>query len=69
MTVQPVIGQRYYYPEKSHEFVVVALDISNDKVEIQYFDGTTDEMKVTTWYDTYLQVIKEPELLRVGGYS
>ena len=61
MTVQPIIGQRYYHPEKSNEFVVVDLDIASDKVEIQYFDGTKDEMKVTTWYNAYIQVINVPK--------
>lgn len=61
MTVQPMIGQWYHYPEKAQKFFVTALDIDSDNVEIQYFDGAIDEMDVTTWYDSYIQIVEAPE--------
>ena len=45
MAVQPIIGQWYHYPGKSQKFKVVALDLSDDTIEIQYFDGTIDEIE------------------------
>ncbi len=61
MAVQPIIGQWYHYPEKSQKFKVVALDLSGDTVEIQYFDGTIDEIEMPTWYGLHMEVIEEPE--------
>ena len=61
MAVQPIIGQWYHYPEKSQKFKVVALDLSDDTVEIQYFDGAIDEIEMPTWYGLHMEVIEEPE--------
>lgn len=44
----PVIGS--WYCIHGHElFEVVACDESDDTIEVQYFDGTVEEMELADW--------------------
>jgi len=61
MAVQPIINQWYHYPEKSQKFKVVALDLQDNTIEIQYFDGTVDEMEMVTWYGSRMEGVEAPE--------
>lgn len=44
----PVIGQWYRHPG-GDSFEVVAIDRDDRTIEIQYFDGTVEEMDVDDW--------------------
>lgn len=46
---QPSIGDWYRQKEGSTLFEVVAVDDDDGTIEIQYFDGTVEEMDVEDW--------------------
>lgn len=60
-TADPLVGEWYHMPEKAQKFQVVAIDDHTDTVEIQYFDGTLDELDLAAWYALDVEHIEEPE--------
>ena len=46
--VKPVVGQ-WYRGGTNELFEVVAIDDEDETIEIQYFDGTVEEMDVEDW--------------------
>ncbi|MCC7257014.1 MAG: hypothetical protein IT486_01435 [Gammaproteobacteria bacterium] len=56
----PVIGN-WYRQENGELFEVVALDADDATVEIQYFDGTIEELDVETWEQMGLEEAEPPE--------
>ena len=61
MSIQyPVIGQWFRRPNGTL-FEVVAIDESDETVEIQQFDGTIDEVDVERWQDLMLIEVSAPE--------
>ena len=58
--VAPEVGQ-WYRNEQGGLFEVVALDEEDGVVEIQYFDGTIEELDREAWYGQILQPEAEPE--------
>jgi hypothetical protein len=59
--VHPDVNTWYHYPEKAQKFMVTAIDDHAATVEIQYFDGTIDEMDIETWYLLDIKRIETPE--------
>jgi hypothetical protein len=57
----PIIDSWYHYPEKAQKFRVNAIDEHTDTVEIQYFDGTLDEIEMSEWYAFDIERIEAPE--------
>jgi hypothetical protein len=57
----PEIGTWYHYPAKSQKFMVTAVDDHTETIEIQYFDGTIDEIDLETWYILDVQRVETPE--------
>jgi hypothetical protein len=57
----PIIDAWYHYPEKAQKFKVTALDEHAATVEIQYFDGSLDELDLDSWYELDVERIEEPE--------
>ena len=56
----PEVGQ-WYRNESGALFEVVAYDAGDPVVEIQYFDGTLEELELDAWYAQILQAEAEPE--------
>lgn len=56
----PVIGN-WYRQENGELFEVVALDTDDATVEIQYFDGTIEEVDVESWEQLGLEEAEPPE--------
>ena len=60
---QPTIGQWYRISGK--EFEVVAMDDDDGTIEIQYFDGTVEEMDIEDWESQWdeggLEAAEPPE--------
>lgn len=42
-------------------FEVVAIDDDDNTVEIQYFDGTVEELDMDAWWDTPMELAEAPE--------
>ena len=48
MKVQPAIGEWYRFLD-GDEFEVVAIDEDDGTIEVQYFDGTVEELESADW--------------------
>ncbi len=57
---EPRIGD-WYRTVTGDNFEIVALDADDGTLEIQYFDGTVEELDVDTWYDLNIDAIEPPE--------
>lgn len=55
----PVIGD-WYRNITGENYEVVAIDEDDGTVEIQYFDGSLEELDLDTWFETVLEPI-EPQ--------
>jgi len=58
--VYPVIGNWYRRPDETL-FEVVAVDEQDATVEIQFFDGTIDEVDLDTWPKLLIEQVGAPE--------
>lgn len=58
--LNPTIGN-WYRHENGEIFEVVALDEKDGTVEIQYFDGTVEEIDVEAWEELELEAAEPPE--------
>jgi hypothetical protein len=56
----PMIGD-WFKDETGGTFEVVALDEDEGSVEIQYFDGTVEEIDADTWAEQAFELIEPPE--------
>lgn len=57
----PTIDSWYHHSEKAQRFLVTAIDEHSDTVEIQYFDGTLDEIDLVNWYAMDVELVEAPE--------
>lgn len=58
--VQPTVGD--WYKSSTHEtFEIVAYDAAQGLIEIQYFDGTVEELDLDSWNDQLFMLIEPPE--------
>ncbi|MFO7306415.1 MAG: hypothetical protein C0P74_012935 [Gammaproteobacteria bacterium] len=55
----PVIGA--WYSHQGTLFEVVAIDPEDGTVEVQYFDGTLDEMDLESWADEEIEEVEAPD--------
>lgn len=59
--VDPVVGQWYSHLDKGQEFEIVAMDEDAGAVEIQYFDGSIEELDLEGWHDMDIESIEPPQ--------
>lgn len=57
---QPIVGE-WYQTASGESFEVVALDLEDETVDIQYFDGALEELDMENWLELDLEVIEAPE--------
>ncbi|NOQ64028.1 MAG: hypothetical protein GQ582_05900 [Methyloprofundus sp.] len=57
----PVIDQWYKDVENSLSFKVVAIEESDDSIEVQYLNGDISEYDNDTWYNSTFDFIEAPE--------
>ena len=58
--IPPVEGNWYETPE-GETFFVVTLDEDDDIIEIQYFDGTVEELDLESWDELDVEPIPQPD--------
>lgn len=58
--VKPVIGE-WYETVSGESFEVVAIDLEDGSVEIQYFDGAIEELEFSTWQQMQIQAVDAPD--------
>ena len=56
----PAIG-RWYRRANGQLFEVVAIDHDDESVELQFFDGTIDEVDLDTWKKLLIERVAQPE--------
>jgi hypothetical protein len=59
--MDPIVGNWYQHVDKGLDFEVVAVDEENASVEIQYADGTLDEIGLDDWYEIDIEPAEPPE--------
>jgi len=57
---QPIVGD-WYQTASGETFEVVASDPEEGSVEIQYFDGSVEELDLESWLDLEIIAIEPPE--------
>ncbi len=57
----PVIGNWYKDVENNLTFKVIALDESDDSIEVQYLNGDIGEYDTETWYNSTFDYVEPPE--------
>jgi hypothetical protein len=56
----PVIGE-WFRRAGGDSFEVVAIDRDDHTIEIQYFDGTVEEMEIEDWRESEIETCEAPE--------
>ncbi len=59
--MDPIVGNWYQHVDKGLDFEVVAVDEETTSVEIQYVDGSLDEISLDDWYAIDLEPAEPPE--------
>ena len=57
----PVIGRWYKDIENDLTFKVVAIDETDDSIEVQYLNGDIGEYDNDTWYNSTFDFVEAPE--------
>ncbi len=57
----PVVGRWYHRRGEAQAFQVVAVDALDGTVELQYFDGTLDELRLPQWHGLDLEDCEAPQ--------
>jgi len=58
---EPVIGQWYKNRENDALFKIVALEESDNTIEIQYYSGDIDEFEQETWNSSKMDEVEAPD--------
>ena len=58
--IAPIIGN-WYRHENGDIFEVVALDEKDNTVEIQYYDGTIEELDIDAWEQLEIEESEAPD--------
>jgi hypothetical protein len=59
--MEPIVGNWDQHVDKGLDFEVVAVDEDNATVEVQFVDGTLDEIALEDWYELDLEPAEPPE--------
>lgn len=51
----PVVGRWYQRADRPQPFQVVATDVDEQTIDIEYFDGTIDEWPVSHWLELEIE--------------
>ena len=57
----PIIGSWYKDLENDLMFKVVAIEESDDSIEVQYYNGDIGEYDRDSWYNSTIDYIEDPE--------
>ncbi len=66
MEEEPIVGA-VYEDEDGRSFEVISFDENLGTIEIQYADGSLDEIDLDAWYDMDLTRLDEEEEEEEGG--
>jgi hypothetical protein len=60
LEMTPNVGD-WYQNTSGESFEIVAYDATQGLIEIQYFDGTVEEIEIDSWYEQMMVAIEPPE--------
>ena len=55
----PIVNNWYTHKDKGQLFTIV--DVGEDSIDIQYFDGDLEEISFSTWRNMDIELGEEPE--------
>ncbi len=59
--IDPIVDNWYHHLDKGQRFYVVDVNEEDGTIEIQYFDGTVEEIDRDAWPLLDIEVSEEPE--------
>jgi len=59
--IDPIVDNWYQHLDKGQRFYVVAINDDEGTIDIQYFDGTLEEIDQDTWRTLDIDPAEEPE--------
>lgn len=59
--LNPEIGLWYKDSENDVSFKVVAIEDTDESIEVQYFNGDIGEFELDSWYNSKISLIEAPE--------
>ena len=59
--LSPMIDQWYRHQDKGQPFLIVAIDDDAEAIEIQFFDGTLEEISFSDWAGLNIEECEEPD--------
>lgn len=57
----PIVDNWYHHLDKGQRFYVVAINDDDGTIELQYFDGTVEEIDRDAWPTLDIETAEEPE--------
>jgi len=59
--IDPIVDNWYQHLDKGQRFYVVAVNDDDGTIEVQYFDGTVEEIDLDAWPTLDIEPAEEPE--------
>ncbi|MDH5301289.1 MAG: hypothetical protein OEW58_08010 [Gammaproteobacteria bacterium] len=59
--LSPIVDQWYQHPDQGQPFLIVDIDDDAEAIEIQYFDGTMDELSFSEWEGMTIEECATPD--------
>jgi len=58
--IAPTVGH-WYQDISGNSFEIVAFDVAHGLIEIQFYDGTVEELDLESWYEQMFIAAEPPE--------
>jgi hypothetical protein len=59
--LEPEIGSWYRRADPEQLFTVLRIDEDDELIELQHYDGDTEEISIAAWHEMDLETAEEPE--------
>ena len=59
--LEPEIGSWYRRADPEQWFTVLRIDEDEELIELQHYDGDTEEISIAAWHEMDLETAEEPE--------
>lgn len=59
--LDPIVGQWYAHLDKGQRFYVTDVNVDDDSIEVQHFDGDLEEFSFDEWQELDIQWSEAPE--------
>ena len=59
--LEPEVGSWYRRADSEQLFTVLRIDEDDELIELQHYDGDTEEISIAAWHEMDLETAEEPE--------